>query len=183
VTRRSFRRLARSRIGLRLLAFNVLVVFVPVLGILYLGVYETHLRQAQETGMAQQARILAAAIGDAPAGNALDPSRLARILDALERRTETRLQVYDRQGKLVADSARVGRPAQREDGLQRASGKAIYTADLELPGMLHTAVLRSPFAHARVKSFDASRALEAPGVRAVLEPVRVARPKRGAHAG
>jgi xanthine dehydrogenase YagR molybdenum-binding subunit len=64
----------------------------------------------------------------------------------------------------------VGQPAPRQDGLQRASGKAVYTADVELPGMLHTAVLRSPFAHARIKSFDASAALEAPGVRAVLEP-------------
>ena len=36
--------------------------------------------------------------------------------------------------------------------------------------MLHAAVLRSPYARARVKSFDASRALEAPGVRAVLDP-------------
>lgn len=115
MTLRSLRRIARSRIGLRLLAFNVLVVFVPVLGILYLGVYETHLRQAQESGMAQQARILAAAIGDAPAGSALDPSRLARIFDALERRTETRLQVYGRDGKLIADSARVAGPPQREE--------------------------------------------------------------------
>ena len=64
----------------------------------------------------------------------------------------------------------VGNPAPRQDGLERATGKAIYTADLQLPGMLHTAVLRSPFARARVKSFDASRVLEAPGVRAVLEP-------------
>jgi CO/xanthine dehydrogenase Mo-binding subunit len=64
----------------------------------------------------------------------------------------------------------VGRPAPREDGLQRASGRALYTADLQLPGMLHAAVLRSPHARARVKMLDASRALEAPGVRAVLEP-------------
>jgi CO/xanthine dehydrogenase Mo-binding subunit len=64
----------------------------------------------------------------------------------------------------------VGKPAARQDGLQRATGKAIYTSDLELTGMLHTAVLRSPFARARVKSFDASRVLEAQGVRAVLEP-------------
>ena len=45
----------------------------------------------------------------------------------------------------------VGRPAPRSDGPQRASGKAIYTADLALPGMLHTAVLRSPYARARVE--------------------------------
>ena len=64
----------------------------------------------------------------------------------------------------------VGRPASRQDGLQRATGKARYTADVALPGMLHTAVLRSPHARARVKSLDASAAREAPGVRAVLEP-------------
>jgi xanthine dehydrogenase YagR molybdenum-binding subunit len=64
----------------------------------------------------------------------------------------------------------VGRPAQRQDGHQRATGKALFTADLQLPGMLHAAMLRSPHARARVKTLDASRALEAPGVRAVLEP-------------
>jgi CO/xanthine dehydrogenase Mo-binding subunit len=64
----------------------------------------------------------------------------------------------------------VGRPAPRQDGLQRATGKARYTADVALPGMLHTAVLRSPHARARLKSLDASAAREAPGVRAVLEP-------------
>ncbi len=39
-------------------------------------------------------------------------------------------------------------------------GKARYVADIELPGMLHAAVLRSPHAHAHVKSVDVSRALE-----------------------
>ena len=42
----------------------------------------------------------------------------------------------------------VGRPATRTDGLQRARGEAIFTADLRLNGMLHTAVLRSPHAAA-----------------------------------
>jgi xanthine dehydrogenase YagR molybdenum-binding subunit len=64
----------------------------------------------------------------------------------------------------------VGRPAPRGDGRQRATGNATYTADLQLPGMLHTAVLRSPHARARVKRIDTSRAREATGVRAVLEP-------------
>jgi CO/xanthine dehydrogenase Mo-binding subunit len=64
----------------------------------------------------------------------------------------------------------VGRPAPREDARQRVTGKALYTADIALPGMLHTAVLRSPHARARVTRIDASRAREARGVRAVLEP-------------
>jgi CO/xanthine dehydrogenase Mo-binding subunit len=65
----------------------------------------------------------------------------------------------------------VGRPARRFDGLQRARGEARYTADIQLPGMLHAAVLRSPHAHARVKRLDLEPASAAPGVRAVLGPL------------
>ncbi|MGH3082408.1 MAG: xanthine dehydrogenase family protein molybdopterin-binding subunit [Gaiellaceae bacterium] len=65
----------------------------------------------------------------------------------------------------------VGQPAPRLDGLQRARGEARYTADIQLPGMLHAAVLRSPHAHARVKSLQLKLAREAPGVRAMLGPL------------
>src|SRR5205807_4699002 len=44
----------------------------------------------------------------------------------------------------------VGQPHVRVDGAQRARGEAIYTADLQLNGMLHTAVLRSPHPRAKV---------------------------------
>ncbi len=64
----------------------------------------------------------------------------------------------------------VGQPAERVDGPERARGEAVYTADLQLPGMLHTAVLRSPHANARVTRLDLSPAADAPGVRAVLAP-------------
>jgi CO/xanthine dehydrogenase Mo-binding subunit len=64
----------------------------------------------------------------------------------------------------------VGQPAQRLDGHERASGQAIYTADFSPPGLLHAAVLRSPFARARVKQLDLTRAREAPGVRGAIGP-------------
>jgi xanthine dehydrogenase YagR molybdenum-binding subunit len=64
----------------------------------------------------------------------------------------------------------VGREAPRVDGLDRVRGQVQYTADLQLPGMLHTAVLRSPFARARVTSIDLDAARAASGVRAVLGP-------------
>jgi CO/xanthine dehydrogenase Mo-binding subunit len=64
----------------------------------------------------------------------------------------------------------VGRPAPRVTGPLRARGEARYTADLQLPGMLHAAVLRSPHARARVKRIDLSPALGAPGVRAAIGP-------------
>ena len=64
----------------------------------------------------------------------------------------------------------VGRAVPRVDGVQRARGEAPYTADLQLPGMLHTAVLRSPYARARVTSIDLDAGRAARGVRAVLGP-------------
>jgi xanthine dehydrogenase YagR molybdenum-binding subunit len=64
----------------------------------------------------------------------------------------------------------VGRPAPRQDGHQRARGEAIFTADLKLPGLLHTAVLRSPYARALANNIDFSRALELPGVLAAVGP-------------
>ena len=77
----------------------------------------------------------------------------------------------------------VGRPAARMDGRERASGQARYTADLHLPGMLHTAVLRSPFARARVRRLDTERALAAPGVRCVLAPADLDAPRDDRHPG
>jgi xanthine dehydrogenase YagR molybdenum-binding subunit len=64
----------------------------------------------------------------------------------------------------------VGQPATRVDGLERARGEVVYTADLKLPGMLHTAVLRCPYAHAHVASVDVTPALAMPGVHAAIGP-------------
>jgi xanthine dehydrogenase YagR molybdenum-binding subunit len=64
----------------------------------------------------------------------------------------------------------VGRAAPRKDAAERVRGEARYTADIQLPGMLHAALLRSPYAHARVARVDFARALALPGVRAALGP-------------
>ena len=64
----------------------------------------------------------------------------------------------------------VGKPAPRVDGPERVRGEATFTADIQLPGMLHAAVLRSPHAHARVTRIDLAAALAAPGVRAAIGP-------------
>jgi xanthine dehydrogenase YagR molybdenum-binding subunit len=64
----------------------------------------------------------------------------------------------------------VGREALRKDARERILGQARYTADVQLPGMLHAAILRSPFAHARVRRIDLSAAAAMPGVHAVIGP-------------
>ena len=56
----------------------------------------------------------------------------------------------------------------RLDGTEKASGRAEYTMDVQLPGMLYLKFLRSPYPHAEVKSMDTSRAEAFPGVRGVL---------------
>jgi CO/xanthine dehydrogenase Mo-binding subunit len=62
----------------------------------------------------------------------------------------------------------VGASRPRKDGHEKLSGQAQYVGDMEMAGMLHGKVLRSPFAHARIKSIDTSRALRIDGVAAVL---------------
>ncbi len=60
----------------------------------------------------------------------------------------------------------VSRP--RKDGREKLRGQAQYVGDMEMAGMLYGQVLRSPFAHAQIRSIDPTPALEMPGVAAVL---------------
>ena len=56
----------------------------------------------------------------------------------------------------------------RPDGVDKVTGRAAFGADLNLPGMLQGAVLRSPYAHARIKTIDTSKAEALEGVYAVV---------------
>jgi len=62
----------------------------------------------------------------------------------------------------------VGRAGYRTDGEDKVSGKAIYTVDVRVPGMIHGKILRSPYAHARLTRVDGSKAEKLPGVFAVV---------------
>src|SRR5918997_6070104 len=62
----------------------------------------------------------------------------------------------------------LGRPEYRVEGPLKVTGAARYTADVQLPGMLHLAYTRSPVPHARIVSIDTSAAKAVPGVHAVL---------------
>jgi carbon-monoxide dehydrogenase large subunit len=65
-------------------------------------------------------------------------------------------------------TAWLGRRMKRKEDDRFIRGKGNYVDDIKLPGMLHMAILRSPFAHARINSIDTSRAAELPGVVAVV---------------
>jgi aerobic carbon-monoxide dehydrogenase large subunit len=62
----------------------------------------------------------------------------------------------------------IGHSVKRVEDARFLRGKGNYFDDISLPGMLHLELLRSPFAHARIKSIDASRAEALPGVVAVV---------------
>ncbi len=62
----------------------------------------------------------------------------------------------------------VGTRPLRPDGVDKVTGRARYAADYNLPGQLIGKVLRSPHAHARIKSIDTSAAEALPGVKAVV---------------
>ncbi|MGH7040821.1 MAG: xanthine dehydrogenase family protein molybdopterin-binding subunit, partial [Acetobacteraceae bacterium] len=62
----------------------------------------------------------------------------------------------------------VGTRPVRPDGVDKVTGRATFGTDMTLPGMIWGKVLRSPHAHARIVSIDASKALALPGVKAVV---------------
>src|SRR5437899_1091698 len=62
----------------------------------------------------------------------------------------------------------IGRSRRRVDGVQRVTGRARYTQDVYLPGMLYVRVLRSPYPRARVRRIDTKKAEALPGVRGAL---------------
>ena len=62
----------------------------------------------------------------------------------------------------------VGKRPVRPDGVDKVTGRAQYGADFDLTGLLHARVLRSPHAHARIKSINTTNAEALPGVRAVV---------------
>ena len=62
----------------------------------------------------------------------------------------------------------VGTRPIRHDGVDKVTGRARYGADIDMPGLIHGKVLRSPHPHARIRSIDTSKAEALPGVRAVV---------------
>src|SRR5947199_7712858 len=61
----------------------------------------------------------------------------------------------------------LGTRVARLDGPEKSTGHAKYSFDINRPGMLHARILRSPYAHAKVKSIDTAAAEKMPGVKAV----------------
>src|ERR1700730_4120067 len=77
----------------------------------------------------------------------------------------------DRTNNMTVDNPNnqwIGKRTPRPDGADKVTGRAAYAADTNMPGMIWGKVLRSPHAHARIKSIDTSKAEALPGVEAVM---------------
>src|SRR4029077_14371254 len=62
----------------------------------------------------------------------------------------------------------VGTRPIRPDGVPKVTGRAMYGADLAMPGALYGKIVRSPHAHARIRSINTEKAKALPGVKAVV---------------
>src|SRR5689334_6351185 len=62
----------------------------------------------------------------------------------------------------------IGTRPVRPDGVDKVTGRAVYGADVVLPRMAHGKILRSPYAHARIKRIETRVAEALPGVLAVM---------------
>ena len=70
--------------------------------------------------------------------------------------------------KSQSDLELIGTPMRKIEGLDKSTGRAVYTDDIAPPGMLHGKILRSPYPHARIVSIDVSEAKKLEGVHAVI---------------
>ena len=69
----------------------------------------------------------------------------------------------------------VGQSVYRKDANPKVTGKALHVGNIEMPGMLHVAVLRSPYPHARITRIEKSRAERLDGVAVVLTGAEIAK--------
>ncbi|MET0220560.1 MAG: molybdopterin cofactor-binding domain-containing protein, partial [Tardiphaga sp.] len=98
-------------------------------------------------------------LGAALKGNLCRCTGYRAIEDALDGKTNV---------ETAAPGTAFGRSLPAPAGPQVVKGAARYTFDVEMPGLLHLKMLRSPHPHARIVAIDASAALALPGVHAVL---------------
>ena len=121
-----------SRIAFRVMAFNLLLVFLPVAGILYLGSYEQRLLGLQRRALQEQARLLAAAVASAQVpGRSAQEILLERHRLRSDANDPIRLRVISPLGHIIADSHTLtgAPPPQR---VSRAKRNILYRAGAAL---------------------------------------------------
>ncbi|MCH8901877.1 MAG: xanthine dehydrogenase family protein molybdopterin-binding subunit [Chloroflexi bacterium] len=80
----------------------------------------------------------------------------------------------------TTERSAVGKPITRVEGTHKVTGQSMYVDDLQLPGMLHCKLLRSPYAHARIQCIETAKASALAGVERVITAAELPKfdPKR-----
>ncbi|MBN2736687.1 MAG: HAMP domain-containing protein [Spirochaetales bacterium] len=113
-----------------MLAFNILLVFLPTIGFLYLDTYEKQLLNSQENAMVHQGWVLSASLsqsGDGLKDKALD------VLDKLQQKSDSRIRILDQKAMLLADSLNISLDETRGETIQQFLFYQGYSSDLEKP--------------------------------------------------
>ncbi len=124
--------------------------------------------------LAQNPKPTAAEVRSALTGNLCRCSNYNRYVEAVLAAAgvaqPAKIAITGAPGTFIQSSAMqtIGRETTRIDARERVSGKATYTGDVQLPGMLYARVLRSPHPHARIRSIDVSAAQAMAGVKVVI---------------
>jgi two-component system sensor histidine kinase ChvG len=151
-----------SRIGVRLLAFNIILVFLPIGGVLFLGQYEKTLETAEIRDLTHRSRLLAAAIaqhGSLDEDAFEDIVRRAKIDDL-------RVRLIDARGDVVADSRDIVRPApQKPPRTDRRN--VLYRVGAWIVGPIQRLV-RAPEEPLEVDFYENATRLAGPEIASVL---------------
>jgi 4-hydroxybenzoyl-CoA reductase alpha subunit len=106
--------------------------------------------------------------GGVPADEPEVAERGTPVVDHAPSHAGEKVKLYGSREEKSAPLNVIGTRQRKTDGLEKSTGRARYTDDLVLPGMLHGKILRSPHPHALIRSIDTSAAQALPGVFAVV---------------
>jgi len=106
--------------------------------------------------------------GGVPADEPEVAERGTPVVDHAPSHAGEKVKLYGSREEKAGPLNVIGTRQRKTDGLEKSTGRARYTDDLALPGMLHGKILRSPHPHALIRSIDTSAALALPGVFAVV---------------
>ncbi len=164
-----------SRISIRLLAFHLLLVFLPVAGVLFLGTYEKRLESDETRSLGEQAHLIASALAEprsprpAPAGRGVRAEGRMQTFERIVASTssDVRFRLVDAEGNLLADSHRLAPPKHVEVPAGSKRHNTLYRIGVFL-GRPVVKLLQPPQPPLDVDFYENATRLTGPEVRAAL---------------